>query len=582
MVVQNMTGSAYASLDGEYTPSFILNLFEQHKSVKDEHQAVWKEISAISLPMAMRHIEQSGEDNRRPVDVKRRNIYNDTVADALDIMVAGFSTTMTPSESPWFTNAILVNGMILTMTNAGPRVRQLIDMRTDVLRAALYASPFYSIIPEVYKDGGLFGNAGLLMQESPNLKGDLDFEYVPLGTYIVMEDHKGNIIGFIRILHYTTQQMVKAFVKRPDGTEDWSKVSSHVKLNWECGNWYQLHTVFHSILPSKEKSHPYKSQYFEKGCLNETFLKEEKFSYFPFYFFRWSKRQGEPYAKDCPGMKTFHTNQMLQDLEKGCMIGYNQKADPTLKVSPDVEIGQFNRRKHGGVVVVNNPQETMAAPLFDINYPFGEIENKIQNKEMKIREGFYNNMFLAFLNSNKTEKTREEIIRKYEEKLAMVAPTVGRLKYDLLDRILADAAMIQERAGKMPSRDDIKMTIEQELQVQIEGEPSVVPIYTSLLMQAMRNIGTQNTNNFLGVVGALSQIKAQDGSLDLPWDWIDTDAFVLSKAEEYFIPAELLRDTELVKSIREGRAQMMAQAKQQEQLANLDPNVVQSLVSQGI
>ncbi len=233
-------------------------------------------------------------------------------------------------------------------------------------------------------------------------------------------------------------------------------------------------------------------------------------------------------------------------------------------------------------MVVNNPQDTMAAPLFDINYPFGEIENKIQNKEMKIREGFYNNMFLAFLNSNKTEKTREEIIRKYEEKLAMVAPTVGRLKYDLLDRILADAAMIQERAGKMPSRDDIRRTIEQELQVKVEGEPYVVPIYTSLLMQAMRNIGTQNTNNFLGIVGALSQIKSQDGSLDLPWDWIDTDAFVLSKAEEYFIPAELLRESLVVKSIREGRAQAVAEAKRQEQLANLDPNVVQSLVSQGI
>lgn len=571
----------------KYTPKQILDLNSEHRSVLDDHISFWKEIANISLPMAMRSIEEEGEVTRRVKGGDRRDIYNDTIVDAKEVAVAGFMAGITPSESPWFQTGITLNGRLLTLVDIGPEIKNLIDIRTEVLRSTIYESNFYSSISELYGDGFMFGNGGILMDESDELDGALVFEYTPLGTFVVLENHRGVITGLIRTLQYTTKQIYDKFVVRRDGTEDWTNVSPKIKTCWENLQWYSVHTVMHAILPTYGGAKPYWSYYFEKDQHQDKFLKTGTYSYFPFYFWRWSKRQGEPYAQDCPGMKVFHTNDALQTLEKGMLIGYNQKADPTLKVTPDVDTSMYNRTKHGGIVVVQDTRENaVVEPLFKgLMYPFTEGENKVTRLEERIRKGFYNDMFMAFLNSNRTEKTREEIIKKYEEKLIMLAPVVGRAKDDLLNPILRDASMIQERAGRIPSVSLIRDAIREFSPVAQStffnaDSTRIMPIYTSLVMQAMRMLGSENLNTFLGTVGALAQVKQAEGSLESPWDLIDTDALTKSEAERHYIPANVLRTTTQVQDIRNARAEG-AKRQQEAQLANIEANTTNTLVKAG-
>jgi hypothetical protein len=558
------------------TPTRIIKLYEHHKSVLSEHLDFWGQIAKISSPVAIRNIEETGEEIRRVKAGQRRDIFNDTIVDAKNIAVSGLMAGMTPRETPWFNTGIAQNGELLSLNTIGVDIKSLIDQRTEVLRLALYKSNFYSTLTEFYQDALNYGNAGVLMDEHPDLNGQLIYEYVPLGTYVVIEDGYGRVKGFIRRLAMTTYQIVDRFLRDGDDI-NWDLAPEDIKRKFENDQWYDSHTVFHSILP-QTGSKPFESCYFMKENHRDKFLSQKEYSYMPFYFFRWSKRQGEPYANDCPGMQVFHTNEYMQHLEKGLMSGYKQKADPTLKVTTGIDLGDYNRKRHGGVVYVDDWDNDRLEPLFGgMMYPYTECERKIERLEARIRQAYFNNMFMAFLQAPNIERTREEIIRKYEEKLVQLNPVMGRLMTDFLNPMLNDAAMVLERANRIPKVTEIKQIIE-ELEG-MEGESvELVPVYTSLVMMAMQSLGMESVNQFFSAVGALDQL-AQD-PISRSIDWVDRDAFVLWKAEKDNVPTEILNTEAMVTEIREGRAQAMQQQQQmemQQQQAQMQAQMAQAL-----
>jgi hypothetical protein len=542
------------------TPSRILKLFEHHKSVLAEHLDFWNQIARISSPTVIRSIEESGEETRRVKSGQRRNIYNDMIVDARNIAVSGLMAGMTPRETPWFSTGISLDGQLLSLQSVGVLPKQLIDLRTEALRLALYTSNFYSTLSEFYRDALDFGNAGMLMDEGPELDGSLVYEYVPLGTFVAIENGYGNVNGFIRRMTLTTWQIVDRFLKQPDGNIDWSIAPIGLKQKFEADDWYTPHEVFHSILPKDDK---FESCYFVKENHRDKFLSKKDYSYFPFYFFRWVKRQGEPYAQDCPGMQVYHSNDYMQELEKGLMSGYKQKADPTLKVTSGIDLSDYNRRRHGGVVYVDDWDSERLEPLFGgMMYPYTECEAKIERIENRIRQAYFNNMFMAFLQSSQVEKTREEIIRKYEEKLVQLNPVMGRLMIDFLNPMLRDATLILERARLIPTVDDVRVALSDQPGFEDVGESSVrlVPVYTSLVMMAMQSLGQEGINDFFATVASLDQL-AQD-PIQQSLDWVDRDKFVKWKAESNNVPSEILRDEQAVNAIRQQRAQQLEEQRQ--------------------
>jgi hypothetical protein len=186
-----------------------------------------------------------------------------------------------------------------------------------------------------------------------------------------------------------------------------------------------------------------------------------------------------------------------------------------------------------------------------------------------IRSAFYEDLFLMMSGQeSKSHITAAEITEKASERMATLAPVLGQWDQDLSSKIIYNAQIILEDAGRMPKRPP-----------ELEGE-QLRPEYISILAQAAKVSMMNSLERFANYTASMSQVQQDPALLKL----LNAEAAIRKYAEYVAIDPTLILDEDEFNSVRQGIAaqqQQQLMAQQQMQNATMAKDLSQAKVGEG-
>jgi hypothetical protein len=188
-------------------------------------------------------------------------------------------------------------------------------------------------------------------------------------------------------------------------------------------------------------------------------------------------------------------------------------------------------------------------PTYQINPDINAAAAEIRVVEERIKEGYYNDLFLMIMDAH--TMTATEVVQRHEDKLSILGPVIERQMSELLSPTIDRTFDVMSRGEWLPLPPD--ELVDQELEVE----------YVSLLAQAQKMIGTQAIEKQVRMVGEAAVLNP-----DII-DTIDFDEVSSQYAEFNGVPPKILRSPEQIIVIRKQRAEAQQAQAAQEQAANM-------------
>lgn len=379
-------------------------------------------------------------------------------------------------------------------------------------------SNLYNILPLTYGDMGVFGTAGIIMEE--DFEKVVRFYSIPIGSYWIANDETMRVRVFMREFKLTVRQIVLKFGKLDwrTGKADWSNISTYVKDQWERGEYETWVDVAHVVHLNDEYeprafdakyNKKFRSCYYELGCStrantnyitkadDDKYLRESGYDYFPGLFPRWEVTGEDVYATSCPGFDAIGDIKQLQHGEKKAAKAIDKQVDPAM-TGPTSLRNQKATILPGDITYldVREGQQGFRA-AHEVNLSIKDLEFKQDQIRKRIQRAFYEDLFLMLAQSDRREITAREIEERHEEKLLALGPVLEQLNQDLLDPLIDNTFDFMLRQGLIPEPPE-----------ELAGMNLKVE-YVSIMAQAQKLAGIANIERFAGFV---ANIAAQTGS----------------------------------------------------------------------
>lgn len=186
-----------------------------------------------------------------------------------------------------------------------------------------------------------------------------------------------------------------------------------------------------------------------------------------------------------------------------------------------------------------------------------------------IRSAFYEDLFLMMSGQeSKSHITAAEINEKASERMATLAPVLGQWDQDLSSKIIQNAQIILEQAGRMPVKP-----------AELEGE-QLRPEYISILAQAAKVSMMNSLERFANYTTSMAQAQQDPALLKL----LNGEAAIRKYADYVAIDPTLILDEDEFRAVREGIAmqqQQQAAMQQQMQSAAMAKDLSSAKVGEG-
>ena len=469
------------------------------KEDRSSYMELWYELSEYHLGHHGRFLslDASTEQNRGYQRNTRQ--INNTSRLAARTLAAGMMAGITSPARPWFQ---LSSGD--RQLNESTQVKQWLHDVQSLMYQVFSASNFYNVLHSLYAELGVFGTAAMGIFE--------DFDNViwckpyTVGSYLIGVDGQNKVDTFYREYQYSVGQTVKRF-----GIDNCSMA---VQQQWERGNTEAPVTIMQVIEPNDDRNMispmardmQYRSVYYERGrpkgrnnVRNQNapdrrdFLLETGFEDFPIMAPRWDVIGEDIYASDCPGMTTLGDTKTLQLGEKRMYQAVDKSVSPPLQ-GPVALKNKVNSHSL-------NPNEIVWADGDGLSSIYGNYRPDIatmigvnDRAELRIKRGFYEDLFLTLINSDRRQITAREVAERHEEKLLMLGPVLERLHNELLDPVIDRTFNIMQRAGILPVPPESLQNRELEVE------------YISVLAQAQRMVTTGAVERVAGFTAQLAEV----------------------------------------------------------------------------
>ena len=513
------------------------------KQLKNDRQSWgvhWKDIVDFMMPRRGRYLSSDTEKSNDGAK-KHGSIVNGSASDALRTIAAGLQGGLTSPSRPWF--AISINDeQIMELA----QVREWCHDTRNLMLEVLAKSNFYGAIHSVYEELAGFGTSGMLIEE--DLKKVIRCRPFTIGEYYLALDNHFEVAALYRQFAMTARQLVEEF-----GIDN---VTEAVKNSLQSSQGEKTYEVVHVIekndglTPGKadQRGMEFSSIYFEVQADTDKFLRQKGYKSKPFVAPRWYVNGVDTYGAS-PGMDALGDVKMLQKMETKKLKALDKMVDPPMNAPSNMK-GKGGTVIAGGVNYVDIAQGQQGfTPAYQINPDFQKISIEIDRVEQRIKRFFFNDLFLAIINTDK-QATAYEISKKYEEKMVVLGPILERLQSELLGPVIERVYAIVEELGILP-------IAPQELQgreIKIE--------FIGLLAQAQKLVGTTGIEQVAGFVANMAALSPS------AIDKFDADEAIDQYADMVGIPPKLIRSDDVVAQIRDGKAKMQAQAQAQMQQAS--------------
>jgi len=325
----------------------------------------------------------------------------------------------------------------LDLLEYGP-AKQWIGMLEKLARRILHASNAYEGLPLIYGELGTFGTGAAIVED--------DFEDVirlstfTVGEYCLALNKRRVVDTLYHELRLTVIQCVQEFVARPNGSMDWSKVSSYVKTQYDNGNYDSWVDVWHCIEPNPDadpdkldaKNMPFRSLYWDSKCdKKDTFLRQGGYKDNPIIAPRWSVIGNDIYGRS-PGMDALGDCRQLQIQHKRLGEAIDKLVNPPTQGPPALG-DRFVSRLPGAHTTVADMSQGGVRPIYEVRPDVGAMMDSIGDTRRRIEEAFFVLDLLAISRMEGVQpKNQMEIAERKGEGLMVLGPVVGRSQNELL------------------------------------------------------------------------------------------------------------------------------------------------------
>lgn len=513
----------------------------QMEENRQDYLKRWKAIRDYQLPYI-----GCFDDTADTTDYARRrdtNIYHSVAWQANQSFAAGVMSGLTPPSRQWF-RLIWSND---TMKNH-PEAGELLDKRMNILQDVLLKSNFYNAIHSSYLELA-FGQAPLAIFQD----ADTGVHFVPftVGTYMMENGPDGIVDTFCTKYELTARQLADKF-----GAD---RLPSSIRAELENGGVKTKHKLWWLVEPNrfhdrnKEVMDKYHMKYLSLYWLEEgekDFLDIGGFQEWPIPVARYLVTGNETYGKG-PGWFAEGDSKGLQKLEKDDIIAVELGIKPPMAASATTAKQGINLTPGSYTVVERNEPVT---PLFNVNVNLQHLQEKILDLQDRIKRAYSADLFMMLERLEDKSMTAQEVLQRKQEQLQQLGPVVQRLQFEFLRKIIERVYNILDRAGILPQPEDAELAL-------ALSQEEVTIEYISPLAQAQKMAGMTNIEQAIAFTGQLAQF---DQSV---LDKIDFAKTIDSYFDMVGAPASIKRTEEEYEAIQQQKAQAMAEAKQQEQMA---------------
>ena len=513
----------------------------QMEENRQDYLKRWKAIRDYQLPYI-----GCFDDTADTTDYARRrdtNIYHSVAWQANQSFAAGVMSGLTPPSRQWF-RLIWSND---TMKNH-PEAGELLDKRMNILQDVLLKSNFYNAIHSSYLELA-FGQAPLAIFQD----ADTGVHFVPftVGTYMMENGPDGIVDTFCTKYEMTARQLADKF-----GAD---RLPSSIRAELENGGVKTKHKLWWLVEPNrfhdrnKEVMDKYHMKYLSLYWLEEgekDFLDIGGFQEWPIPVARYLVTGNETYGKG-PGWFAEGDSKGLQKLEKDDIIAVELGIKPPMAASATTAKQGINLTPGSYTVVERNEPVT---PLFNVNVNLQHLQEKILDLQDRIKRAYSADLFMMLERLEDKNMTAQEVLQRKQEQLQQLGPVVQRLQFEFLRKIIERVYNILDRAGILPQPEDAELAL-------ALSQEEVTIEYISPLAQAQKMAGMTNIEQAIAFTGQLAQF---DQSV---LDKIDFAKTIDSYFDMVGAPASIKRTEEEYEAIQQQKAQAMAEAKQQEQMA---------------
>lgn len=525
------------------------------KAVRRPFEPEVYEIASLAQPNRSRYVAaMSTRSNQRTRRANR--LYDGKGIRSFRILTGGMYSGMSSPNRPWFKFALRDRELM----NFHP-VKVWLAEAERICQQLLAASNFYSASKIGYSEIGVFGTDACIMAEGLDHETGLNYPVCfaqTFGEYWISLNEKLEPDRLMRQQTMTVRQMVKSFVKRPGGSNydlDWSKVSLQVQNLWDKSNYDVEIPVMHAIhanegfIPGRldEAGKPWCSVKWEAGGNDKQLLEERGYWAQPFWAPRWEVTSSDVYGNG-PG------HDVLTDL-RALQLQAKRKGEATdFVVKPPLLAPAGLKIKYQPGTVTHCASVDQAQVKQAIEVPYQAVEilaNDQATLHDIIDDATYARLFMMLSQmEGSQDRTIMEIAKREEEKLTQLGPVIERVNNEKLGVAI-------DRVFDMAARNNMFPPPPEEL----DNMPLEID-FVSILAQAQRMIGMEQTERGLNFIGMLEQTVPGCGVADN----IDTDALALDYWDRAGAPALGLRPADQRDAMRQQRAQAEQAAKAAEQM----------------
>lgn len=282
------------------------------------------------------------------------------------------------------------------------------------------------------------------------------------------------------------------------------------------------------------------------------------FSSKPIMVPRWSSNSYEKYGRS-PAIQALPTVKTLNRVEKTILRASEKHVDPVLAMPFDAGSIAYDLAydlNPGGVVEVQaDGTGTIILPqpiALGGNIEVGQYQ--VDKLEAQIDEVFYLDVLTLIMDMS-AQATATQVDSANAEKLDLILPIIVQLLNDFIKPMVERSFQLLMENGEIPLPPNFKEEDGLDIDYSVEVQSSLI-----MKMRSQKNISAMQT---IQVVG---QLAALDPSVI---DRIDFDKLVESIVVQSNLPTDAIRSGDDLDEYREAKAQAQANARQQEQMANM-------------
>jgi len=520
----------------------------------------WKDLARFILPRRSRFTPfDTNEGGKR-----YRNIVNSTGTRSARSLSTGMMSNITNPARPWFRLSLRDSNN----DELGEDAKEWLHNVTRIMSDIFLKSNLYDVLQIMYLDIGTFGTCCMMIEDDD--EDIVRYTSLPIGSYLIGNDSKDRPRVFIREFRLTIRQVVERFCEKDrNGNYDLSILSTSTENLYVNGNHDQWVDICHHIYPNDnyDDSHPlynktrpkrkkrYRSVYYEKGDTaygtghasgydTTNFLRDSGMDHFPILVGRWSKRSEDVYGVDCPGMLALGDIRALQLMEKRKAELVALITKPPMVANANVVSDKTTLLPGDVTYVTQRGQGSAFEPAIKITHGTADIREDIKEHENRIRESFYEDIFLMLSRSDRREITAREVDERHEEKLTALGAVLDRINKDILEPLIDRTFEKAQRKGYIPKPPE-----------SIQGKDIRVE-YESIMAQAQKLIGLSSLERAAGFYGEMSALNPE------LLDNFNTDELLRHYGEMVSLPPGIVRDPESLAAIRQQKQQAQQQQEQ--------------------